>query len=187
MTDFSLDHRDGLPDALRILLKDYPREAWDADPNFSGLVQFWLDRHLMFRRLLELLREETEGVLDGGRDPERYRVALSRYGGHLVADLHGHHQIEDHHYFPILAQKDARIGAGFELLDADHHALDGHLNDFVETANAALQAEEAKRRDAIAAFAAGRDRLERLIDRHLTDEEELVVPVILKYGASGLG
>ncbi|MEL6571261.1 MAG: hypothetical protein AAFQ64_06370 [Pseudomonadota bacterium] len=25
--------------------------------------------------------------------------------------------------------------------------------------------------------------LERLLDRHLTDEEELIVPVVLKYGA----
>ena len=29
--------------------------------------------------------------------------------------------------------------------------------------------------------------LERLLDRHLIDEEELIVPVILRYGSSGLG
>ena len=27
----------------------------------------------------------------------------------------------------------------------------------------------------------------RLLDRHLTDEEELIVPVILKYGAQDIG
>ncbi|NCW70151.1 MAG: hemerythrin domain-containing protein, partial [Marivivens sp.] len=30
------------------------------------------------------------------------------------------------------------------------------------------------------------EKLTRLMDRHLTDEEELVVPVILKFGADGL-
>ena len=40
--------------------------------------------------------------------------------------------------------------------------------------------------------AAGRFRdelahLEQLLDRHLIDEEELIVPVILRYGSAGLG
>jgi hypothetical protein len=30
-------------------------------------------------------------------------------------------------------------------------------------------------------------KLEELLDRHLTDEEELIVPVILKYGSADLG
>ncbi|MFT6944794.1 MAG: hypothetical protein ACJAUW_001372, partial [Yoonia sp.] len=30
-------------------------------------------------------------------------------------------------------------------------------------------------------------KLERLLDRHLVDEEELIVPVILRFGSAGLG
>ena len=30
-----LETRSGLPEAMRILLAEYPREAWEADPNFS--------------------------------------------------------------------------------------------------------------------------------------------------------
>jgi len=47
-----LRHRKGLPDALRVLLEQYPRALWESHQNFDGLTRFWLERHLMFRRAL---------------------------------------------------------------------------------------------------------------------------------------
>ena len=52
MNNLALADRKKLPDALRVLLEDYPRDGWELDPGFDGLVRFWLDRHLMFRRLM---------------------------------------------------------------------------------------------------------------------------------------
>lgn len=185
----SLDLRSGLPDALRVLLEEYPRQDWEADPGFDGLLRFWLDRHQMFRKLLEMLRTEAEGVLDRKIAPEDYAGRLSHYGSMFLSNLHGHHQIEDHHYFPVLAARDARVAHGFEILDKDHHDLDFHLNDFAEKANATLQG----LKDPIlfgSNAGALRDKLsdfDRFLNRHLTDEEELVVPVILKYGTEDLG
>jgi hemerythrin-like domain-containing protein len=103
--------------------------------------------------------------------------------------LQGHHQIEDHHYFPVLSQKDPRIRTGFDLLDADHHALDGYLASFVDGANGAIQGvtQGADPKPGAEAFRNELGNLARLLDRHLIDEEELVVPVILKFGADGLG
>ena len=188
----ALERRDGLPDALRVLLQEYPRSGWEADPNFDGLVRFWLDRHLMFRQLLTLLRDDVQARLDDAMPADRFAAGLSRYGGMLVNDLHGHHMIEDQHYFPVLAGRDPRIETGFALLDADHQALDGYLARFVEAANGALRTLDpagpgATARDAAGRFEAELGRLARLIDRHLTDEEELVVPVILRHGTDGLG
>ena len=40
MSDLDLSHRTALPDALRVLLAEYPREAWEADPTFSALIRF---------------------------------------------------------------------------------------------------------------------------------------------------
>ena len=40
--------------------------------------------------------------------------------------------------------------------------------------------------DRAARFQADLAQLERFLDRHLLDEEELVVPVILKFGLDGL-
>ena len=182
----ALDLRSGLPDALRVLLAEYPRDQWDSDPGFDGLVRFWLDRHMMFRRILERLTAEAKARHAGVLDPQRHAHALGRLGSSFVGELHGHHSIEDAHYFPTLATKDARVARGFDLLDADHHALDTHLAGFVDRANAVLQAGDAGG-DAVDRLIDGLAEFERFLDRHLIDEEELVVPVILNYGTDGLG
>ena len=187
--DLPLESRAGLPDALRVLLADWPREGWAAAPNFHPLASMWLDRHLSFRRLLGLMRTDAEALLDRRMEGEAWAPRLSRLGSHFVSDLHGHHHVEDDHYFPLLAARDPRLADGFALLDRDHQALDGHLAAFVADANAALQALGAE--DALRA-AAGRlrgnlQRLEGFIDRHLTDEEELIVPVILRDGPDAVG
>ncbi len=186
--DISLETRDGLPEALQVLLREHPREAWEADPQFNGLIAFWLDRHMMFRKLGGLLQQECESLLDQKSDPGRFAQAIGHYGGMFVNQLHGHHQIEDHHYFPVLATRDTRIEKGFELLDADHHALDGHLERFVTSANRAITgAKGADPKTAAADFLTAAQGMDHLLRRHLDDEEDLIVPVILKYGTEGLG
>ncbi len=188
MSSDALEIRAGLPEALRVLLSTHPRDSWKGHPDFHGLVSFWLERHMMFRQLLEHMARETEAFLDGNRDAQGYAQGVARYGGLFVNQLHGHHQIEDHHYFPLLRQKDARIERGFDLLDADHHALDGILNRFVEQANGAIQgATGPDPKVAAGVMRDGLADLERLIGRHLEDEEDLIVPVILIHGADGLG
>ena len=177
--------RGRLPDALRILLEEYPREVWETHPGFNGLVRFWLDRHMMFRRLLEMLTAETQGRLDDRVDPVAFKSQVSRLGSMLVGELHGHHNIEDAHYFPALAKKDPRIERGFEILDQDHHALNDILQSYVQAANAAINADEKSKRE-VGTFLVETEALEGLLSRHLIDEEELVVPVILKHGAGGL-
>ena len=181
-----LAKRDGLPHALTVLLREYPRDLWEAHPSFDGLVRFWLDRHMMFRRILEMLTAETEKRLDQKKDPMHFKAHVSKLGSKLVGELHGHHNIEDAHYFPVLAKKDARIARGFDILDRDHHALDEILHRYVEAANAAINADLKSTRE-VGTFLEETRSLERLLSRHLIDEEELVVPVILKHGANDLG
>lgn len=180
--------RDGLPEALRVLLAEYPREGWEADPSFGELIRFWLDRHVMFRRILAAMTERTEATADVVLDPRRFGAELSRLGSMFVGELHGHHSIEDHHYFPRLRKLDGRLDHGFDLLDADHHDLDAHLADFTGNANALLRdIAEGKPHDAsLDTFLTGLGGTHRFLDRHLTDEEDLIVPVLLKHGSGGL-
>ncbi|ETX28441.1 hemerythrin domain-containing protein [Roseivivax isoporae] len=178
--DLALGAREGLPDALRQLLEAYPRDSWEGHSNFNGLVQFWLERHVMFRKLTALLREDAEGAMDGRLDPEVQKARLAQYGNLLVNELHGHHRIEDHHYFPALSGMEPQLVRGFTLLDRDHHAMDGLLERFTLSANGVLQGGEAGPfREELLSFDA-------LLDRHLVDEEELIVPVILRHGADAL-
>jgi iron-sulfur cluster repair protein YtfE (RIC family) len=182
--DLALGTRAGLPDALRVLVEEIPREVWESHPQFGGMVQFWLERHLMFRQLLGQLTGDAELVLDRRLDIPGYAPRLSRFGGFFLNQLHGHHQIEDMHYFPQLAVLDLRIERGFAILDADHHALHGHLDAFATGANAVLSRarDEAAAREAAGEFHALLGRFHKMLERHLTDEEDLVVPVILKSG-----
>ncbi len=184
LTDpLALTQRDGLPDALRALVKAYPREEWAQNQNYSQLIAFWLDRHLMFRRLLDQLDGDARSALDRNEDPLAYKRKLSRFGGMLINELHGHHHIEDAQYFPVMAQLDLGAARGFDILDADHQSLDGILAGLADTANAVLR-HDGPPAGFIDATAAMKDRLDAfrpLLNRHLIDEEELVVPVLLKY------
>ncbi len=186
MTDdpLSLDGRKGLPEHLRVLADLYPRSEWRGHPNFNDLTAFWLERHGMFRQLNDLLVEGSEKRLDGANP--RYGREMQHYTSMFLNQLHGHHQIEDHHYFPQFIPLDRRLEQGFEILDRDHHALDGHIHALAGATNAVLQRiaagedDEREARDLLEAQRAFR----KFLHRHLEDEEDLVVPVILEYGAA---
>lgn len=175
----ALGTRAALPDALRVLVEAFPRAEWTNHPNFGELVRFWMDRHLMFRRITAALHEDALAVQAGTLDPRAHANRLSRYGGLLVNELHGHHQIEDHHYFPQLIGLAPEVDRAFDLLETDHDAIDPMLHDLGGEMNAVLQG------GAVGQFDAALLRFETLLDRHLTDEEEIVVPVILKSGFTG--
>lgn len=177
-----LEKRTALPDALRVLRETLPREVWESHANFTQLTRFWLDRHLMFRDVLDRLRSGAETFLDGNADVMDYARETQHYAGFMLNQLHSHHMIEDHHYFPHLQGLDARLERGFEMLDADHHALDGHIHALAGTTNAFLQvAGQPAARDRAGDLRGALASFETFLDRHLEDEEDLVVPVILTY------
>lgn len=178
----ALDHRQALPDALRALVSEFPRDAWAEHPNMSGLIAFWLDRHMMFRRLSERLVADSEAALLRKAAPEASKQQLARFGGMLINELHTHHHIEDSQYFPTMSKLDSVAERGFALLDSDHHAMDGLLSGLAERANQVLSAPDPVAfHDATGQLNATLIRFSELLERHLTDEEELVVPVLLKY------
>ncbi|MEM1130208.1 MAG: hemerythrin domain-containing protein [Pseudomonadota bacterium] len=178
-SELGLDEREGLPDALRVLLAEFPRLTWAEHPNFGDLTKFWLSRHAMFRELMDILQDNTRGFLDGKSAPEALQRQVHRYGYALLAGLHEHHGVEDHHYFPLMRMQDARLARGFDLLDADHQALDTWLADLSETAQPVLNGATP---DTAGKLLATLDTLAPLLHRHLEDEEDLIVPVILKTG-----
>jgi hypothetical protein len=80
--------------------------------------------------------------------------------------------------------------AGCEVLDADHHLIHDALERNAETANGflrALQENEDKQRFAADAYADENTRLIAMLKRHLDDEEDLIIPLILDRGDRALG
>jgi hemerythrin-like domain-containing protein len=92
--------------------------------------------------------------------------------------------IEDHQYFPLLAKRDGRLKRAFTMLDKDHHALDGLINRFIEETNTVLQGlhEGKDVNDLLGRYEPTLTRFNTLIERHLFDEEDIIVPVLLEYG-----
>jgi hypothetical protein len=182
----SLAARHGLPADLRWLVERHPRPTW-AD-SLGELGRFWLARHAMFRETQALLLDETRTFVAGRTDPARFGPRFGRVAGFLLGELDSHHGIEDHHYFPRLARIEPRLQRGFELLDADHHALHEALDSLAGAANAVLRGLRGDcARDDAGRAADGLDALGRLLDRHLSDEEDIVAPLLIAHGERGLG
>ena len=189
---FDLDLRPGLPADLRYLLEKYPRETWDGHANIEGTARFWLSRHDMFRELggalTEALNEEREGRLAIAPFRQWFVPRL----GFFLNQLHGHHQVEDAHYFPAYQKAEPRMARGFELLDADHVVIHADLERAAETANAFLQATNGSDAGSDAAkrardgYSEASERLLKRLVRHLGDEEDLIIPLILDRGDSAL-
>ena len=142
----------------------------------------------MFRSVAERVRLDAEAYLDRETEADAFAGRLSYYGGSLVGNLHGHHGREEHSYFPELSAADPRFDAGLEVLEKDHADLDKVLDDFTRTANRVIK---------LSAMDAGQAReeaanvhetsavIEAFLKRHLSDEEELAVPIILHHRLRG--
>lgn len=177
-----------MPDEMRLLLDRYPRESWDAHPGFKEKTRHWLGAHRMFRRVAAQVRADAEACLDKTLAPEAYADRLAHYGGGLVGNLHGHHGWEDHSYFPELSAADPRFDAGLDLLEQDHVELDTVLADFTRHANRVLQLtrlDPAQARDETGKVHGTSEVIEAFLQRHLSDEEELAVPIILHHRLRG--
>jgi hypothetical protein len=99
--------------------------------------------------------------------------------------LHGHHQVEDHIYFPKFRALDPRMAKGFDLLERDHKTIHKALvtsakssREFVESIGQGSDTS----RSAGDAYSTDSDLLLALLHRHLADEGDLIVPAMLHFG-----
>ncbi|MCV0398108.1 MAG: hemerythrin domain-containing protein [Rhizobiaceae bacterium] len=185
-----LERRVGLPDDLRFLVERYPRDEWAAHDNIGGMAGFWLQRHDMFRDVGRMLTGGIADYREGRRTARDFAQWFAPRLNFFLSNLEGHHQVEDVHYFPVFAAAEARLKRGFDILDADHHLIHEALEANAETANAflrALDGDEDRRRFAADAYATANDRLVAMLMRHLDDEEDLIIPLILDRGDAALG
>ena len=180
--------QDDMPQEMRFLLDRYPREAWDAHPGFKEKTRHWLGAHQMFRRVSERVRLDAESALNREIAFDDYAGRLSYFGDNLVRNLHGHHGWEDHSYFPELSAADSRFDAGLEVLETDHADLDRVLEDFTRQANRVIKLahlDEAQAREEAARLHQTSEVIEFFLKRHLGDEEDLAVPIILHHRLRG--
>ena len=186
----ALASRNGWPEDLRVLIAQHPREQWEIHTNLGEMARFWLSRHVMFRELSVALGNVTTQFRAGLLRPAEFAQQFVPQLQFMLDQLNVHHQIEDLHYFPIFKAAEARLALGFDVLERDHHHIHADMARTAESANALLQA-----------LRAGGDGLSRCSEnyatvsaslmnglvRHLDDEEDLIVPLILDRGEEELG
>ena len=186
----ALDSRAGLPEDLRVLVERYPRDGWTSHRNLGDMARFWLSRHAMFRELGTALEEAQVSFLDDKMQAREFAGFFAPRLQFLLQQLHVHHHIEDDHYFPIFRRADPRLVRGFDMLDCDHEALGTAIQSCVATANRFLGSldgsKDASKRAAEEYGRCGTVLLKGLT-RHLDDEEDLIVPLILDRGEQELG
>ena len=189
LENLALASRSGWPDDLRVLIARYPREQWQGHANLGEMARFWLSRHDMFRELAAMIRAIETQFRDGTLQPAEFPRQFVPRLQFLLQQLGVHHQIEDLHYFPIFRAADERLARGFDVLEGDHHAIHADMAAAADAANALLRALAGKS-DALKQsddYAAASGALLKGLIRHLDDEEDLIVPLILDRGEDALG
>jgi hypothetical protein len=185
-----LARRSGWPDDLRVLIARYPREQWEAHANLGEMARFWLSRHVMFRDLSAAIEQVTAQFRAQVLQPAEFAQAFVPRLQFMLDQLNVHHQIEDLHYFPIFRVADTRLERGFDVLEGDHHHIHADMARTAENANSLLQALRADvdtLRRCSDAYADSSGALIKGLIRHLDDEEDLIVPLILDRGEEALG
>jgi iron-sulfur cluster repair protein YtfE (RIC family) len=178
-----------LSEELRFLARQHPRESWPGHANLGTLARFWLQRHAAFRELDQIIRSGSQDALDQRHDPDRLRAWLGRHLQLLLWQLEEHHQVEDLHYFPVFRQIEPRLAPGFEVLERDHAALHAALGVIVQRANAVLApgtGDAGAFRGHLERYLQAQRALGQSLLRHLDDEEDLVIPLLLERGEGAL-
>jgi hemerythrin-like domain-containing protein len=180
--------RKGLPEDLRFLIQRYPRDSWRQPGALTSMGRFWLKRHNLFRELGGILSSSVAKLQEEDFEPREFAGWFAPRLHYLLSDLEGHHHVEDSHYFPIFLAAEPRLRRGFDILDSDHQVVHDLLERNADAGTRFVQGLE-KSGDAML-FAAEEYGIEagqlvRGLMRHLEDEEDLIVPLLLDRRSSG--
>ncbi len=181
----SIETRTGLPEEWKFLLENYPRDSWSSHSNLGEHTRFWLSIHRHFRMMGSHLVAQSEDYREGRVDGTQFRTQMAPRLQQFLQTLDHHHRIEDGVFFPNFMAAEKRLIKGIELLEEDHHVIDAEVHTMVRVANALLQTRDDDHdglKRAGEDFATSSVRIVGLLDRHLNDEEEIVVPLMLDRG-----
>ena len=166
------------PDLL-VLRERMPRDAWGTLPQDS-LPGTWIAMHDSLRdgqQMLERLATHWQlKLIDAATFRERALPLLQHHVGHL----HGHHRLEDTHYFPQFRNIEPRLAKGFDALEGDHGELHQRIES-LEGLSRRLAAQDMQAAEAgalIQQLAQALHRLGPALRQHLLDEEDLVIPLL---------
>jgi hemerythrin-like domain-containing protein len=174
--------RDGLPSAIRPTLLEEAEQDWKTHPRFSGKARFFMNIHRQLLDGSDWIAKKSEQLVETPQSVLRDQFkssSLEKRGAHLLQFAHGHHEIEDHGYFPQFIQLYPNLEKAMALLDGDHLVLDEALNGLQ---TGLTEFGRAPNRDSAGALHRQAAALKKIMHRHITDEEDVIIPIFLRHG-----
>ena len=173
-----LDHRIGLSSLLKQQLTGMQLAPNAPRPEFERSAAFFVEVHGALRDYSARLPEGLRALVDAPADQRSTLHSAHRsapVARHLVQLAHNHHTVEDDHYFPKFVQAMPTLANAIDLLEGDHLILDATLDQVATTM--ALVRKNPADLDALARALQPAEALQKLLQRHLADEEEIIMPV----------
>jgi len=174
-------NRTCLPQAIRNTLLPLAREDWSQHPAYSGKAAFFIHYHTSMLEAVDYMVLELGVLLHGAGvtsfGMEQVRPIL-RAGKYLIDKAHQHHYMEDTVYFPQFRQILPNFNAAMDLLDRDHKVLDKALHSLNININQ-LYSESTVTEQQLVKFYESTHMLQRILHRHLEDEEQIIIPIFL--------
>lgn len=180
----ALAARSGLPADWLYLRDRYPRSRW-AEAGLNPTAAHWLQMHAGFRAHGGHMAALTDAFRADPSNPRGLHQALIPTLQAFLQHLDAHHRIESAHYFPVFRRMEPRVSDGIDLLDRDHDAVHAHLEAMVMKGrdfHAAVAGASPDARDAGLRLADVLDAALPPLDRHLDDEEDIVIPLLALKG-----
>lgn len=155
---------------------DLPPDDW-FNPDYAYKTSTWLTMHARIQQRQRRLQQASDAYQDHRLDWAAYKTQTLRQLTSHIDHLHGHHGIEDGQYFPRFVKNYPQLAAGFAILDHDHHRLNAALNTLQQSART-LHRSELEDQQLAETLHQQLSQVGVLLSRHLSDEEDLVIPIL---------
>lgn len=156
------------------------RLAWDNDSRFLGWPAHLQRLHAAISeasaRLIGGL-EVALGEPEGSAQELMGLTGMNRLGLDLVSHVHGHHIFEDSNVLPGFLGRFPQLASAIDLLENDHQVLDQALGQS-EQVFARLRGGEISKSQIGKALEQAKV-LNKILNRHTYDEEDILIPAML--------
>ncbi|KGJ88191.1 hemerythrin domain-containing protein [Colwellia psychrerythraea] len=181
---WQVEQRKGLPAAIKYQLLPLEREQWSKHSRYAGKASFFIQYHGDLLATAAYLKHSLHTLLDSSQTVLNWQQLKGPLSAaqNLVAKAHNHHRIEDHVYFPQFRQIMPQLSKGIDLLDKDHKSLDlalDALSTMVMNMVMTLNQGNVINKQQVNMLQDHALHLQRILQRHLHDEEEVIIPIFL--------
>ena len=158
------------------LYNKLPPDQWFG-ADYAYKTSGWLKVHTNIRKRQRILVQISEAYISGEFDWSEYRSQILKRINMHVLKLHQHHGVEDDGFFPEFVSMYPKLAPAFEILGHDHEYLN-ELLDKLQIQNDQLGRSEIEDKALAEELHDTLVKVTALLQQHLTDEEDLVIPIL---------